>query len=205
MEASPRRRPARPIRSRVPRPGLRHRGRRPATRGTLSRRAIHGLDLTPGMIEIARRRDRSGRVTFSVGDMSRLDFPDASLDVITGSYAIRNAPDLGGTLDEIARVLRRGDGRSFSISQSHRERPPRPSNTTSSASGGILGSRPARQSPHPRLHLLEPARLSRRSLARRRSRAPRLRRSCLAPPLLRNDAAARAPTNFLTNPLKPPA
>lgn len=70
--------------------------------------AIHGLDLTPGMIEIARRRDRSGRVSFAVGDMSRLDFPDASLDVVTGSYAIRNAPDLGGTLDEIARVLRPG-------------------------------------------------------------------------------------------------
>jgi ubiquinone/menaquinone biosynthesis methyltransferase len=74
---------------------------------------IHGLDLTPGMIEIARERDRSGRVDFAVGDMSRLDFPDASLDVVTGSYAIRNAPDLGGTLDEIARVLKPGGWAAF--------------------------------------------------------------------------------------------
>lgn len=74
---------------------------------------IHGLDLTPGMIEIARGRDPSGRVRFAVGDMSRLDFPDASLDVVTGSYAIRNAPDLGETLDEIARVLKPGGWAAF--------------------------------------------------------------------------------------------
>lgn len=74
---------------------------------------VHGIDLTPGMIEIAKRRDERARVRFAVGDMSRLDFPDGSLDLITGSYAIRNAPDLGETLDEFARVLRPGGRAAF--------------------------------------------------------------------------------------------
>ena len=75
--------------------------------------AVHAIDLTPGMIEIAQQRDSGGRVQFAVGDMSRLDFPDASLDLITGSYAIRNAPDLGATLDEFARVLKPGGVAAF--------------------------------------------------------------------------------------------
>lgn len=74
---------------------------------------IHGLDLTPAMIEIARRRDESGSIHFAVGDMGRLDFPDASADLITGSYAIRNAPDLDSTLAEFARVLRPGGCAAF--------------------------------------------------------------------------------------------
>jgi demethylmenaquinone methyltransferase/2-methoxy-6-polyprenyl-1,4-benzoquinol methylase len=74
---------------------------------------IHGLDLTPAMIEIAHRRDESGRIHFAVGDMGRLDFADASADLITGSYAIRNAPDLDSTLAEFARVLRPGGCAAF--------------------------------------------------------------------------------------------
>jgi ubiquinone/menaquinone biosynthesis methyltransferase len=74
---------------------------------------IHGLDLTPDMIAIAKQRDASRRIHFAVGDMSRLDFPDASLDLITGSYAIRNAPDLDATLAEFARVLRPGGCAAF--------------------------------------------------------------------------------------------
>ena len=74
---------------------------------------IHGLDLIPGMIDIARRRDESGRIQFAVGDMGRLDFADASLDLITGGYAIRNAPDLDSTLAEFARVLRPGGCAAF--------------------------------------------------------------------------------------------
>lgn len=77
------------------------------------RAQVHGIDLTPGMIEIAKRRDEGGRIQFSVGDMSRLDFADASLDLITGSYAIRNAPDLDETLAEFARVLRPGGYAAF--------------------------------------------------------------------------------------------
>lgn len=74
---------------------------------------IHGLDLTPDMIEIAQHRDDSRRICFAVGDMSHLGFPDASVDIITGSYAIRNAPDLDATLAEFARVLRPGGHAAF--------------------------------------------------------------------------------------------
>lgn len=74
---------------------------------------VHGIDLTPDMIEIAKRRGARSRVSFSVGDMSHLDFADASIDLITGSYAIRNAPDLDETLQEFARVLRPGGWAAF--------------------------------------------------------------------------------------------
>ncbi len=37
----------------------------------------------------------------------------ASADIVAGSYALRNAPDLGWTLDEIARILKPGGVAAF--------------------------------------------------------------------------------------------
>ncbi len=71
-----------------------------------------GLDITPRMIELARGKDRSA--AFLVGDMMALPFPDASFDVVTTGYGIRNVPDVGGALLEIRRVLEPG-GRFFSL------------------------------------------------------------------------------------------
>lgn len=70
-----------------------------------------GLDLTEAMLNIARARDP--RVTFQAGDMCRMDFPDASFDIVTGGYALRNAPDLKQTLGEIWRVLKPGGTAAF--------------------------------------------------------------------------------------------
>ena len=69
---------------------------------------IVGVDITPAMIERARRQVGGVGVSFEVGDMSRLRFSDNSVDVITGGYALRNAPDLGVVLHEISRVLKPG-------------------------------------------------------------------------------------------------
>ncbi len=46
--------------------------------------------------------------SFREGDMQDLPFPDDSVSVVTGAYALRNAPDLAATLAEIRRVLRPG-------------------------------------------------------------------------------------------------
>ena len=75
-------------------------------------RAI-GLDLTPRMIEIAAAKSRhaegsGARVPFLVGDMMTLPFADASFDIVSTGYGLRNVPDLDGALDEIRRVLRPG-------------------------------------------------------------------------------------------------
>jgi len=68
-----------------------------------------GLDITPRMVEIARGKGRSGsRPGFLVGDMVALPFGDATFDVVTTGYGIRNVPVIAGALAEIARVLRPG-------------------------------------------------------------------------------------------------
>jgi demethylmenaquinone methyltransferase / 2-methoxy-6-polyprenyl-1,4-benzoquinol methylase len=68
-----------------------------------------GLDVTPRMIELARaKRHGGGPVAFVVGDMMTLPFADASFDVVTTGYGIRNVPELEPALSEIGRVLRPG-------------------------------------------------------------------------------------------------
>ncbi|CAB9529645.1 biosynthesis C-methyltransferase UbiE [Seminavis robusta] len=73
---------------------------------------VRGIDLTPGMIEIAKEHEKTNpNVKFEVGDMTNLTFngiEDNSVDVITGGYAIRNAPDLRVALKEIHRMLKPG-------------------------------------------------------------------------------------------------
>jgi demethylmenaquinone methyltransferase/2-methoxy-6-polyprenyl-1,4-benzoquinol methylase len=71
---------------------------------------IVGLDLTPGMLAIARRRPAAAvaHASWIAGDMMRLPFADASADIVTTSYGLRNVPVLNDALREIARVLRPG-------------------------------------------------------------------------------------------------
>ena len=74
---------------------------------------IVGLDLAEAMLNIARVRTSGLRVTFREGDMCRMDFPDGSFDIVTGGYALRNAPDLKQALAEIRRVLKPGGTAAF--------------------------------------------------------------------------------------------
>lgn len=74
---------------------------------------IEGVDLTPEMIAIAEKRNSNPRVHYRCGDMSRLELPDQSVDVLTGSYAIRNAPDLETVLREFGRVMKENGSVAF--------------------------------------------------------------------------------------------
>jgi demethylmenaquinone methyltransferase/2-methoxy-6-polyprenyl-1,4-benzoquinol methylase len=74
---------------------------------------IFGTDLTPAMLQVAQRQNRHANVAYQSADMLRLPFPNASADVITGSYALRNAPILTTALTEIHRVLRPGGYAAF--------------------------------------------------------------------------------------------
>ena len=69
---------------------------------------VTGLDLTREMIDLARRRPEARPVTWMVGDMMHLPCRDASVDVVTAGYGLRNMPALEAALDEIARVLTPG-------------------------------------------------------------------------------------------------
>ncbi len=79
------------------------------------RGVVTGLDLSPEMLARARRRFAvpSRSVRFIPGDMNSLDLVDESVDIVTGGYALRNAPDLEQTLREARRVLRPGGTAAF--------------------------------------------------------------------------------------------
>jgi demethylmenaquinone methyltransferase/2-methoxy-6-polyprenyl-1,4-benzoquinol methylase len=71
---------------------------------------IVGLDITPRMVELARRRVAHGPRSpwFLVGDMTSLPFGDRTFDIVTTGYGIRNVPRIAPALAEIHRVLRPG-------------------------------------------------------------------------------------------------
>jgi ubiquinone/menaquinone biosynthesis methyltransferase len=74
---------------------------------------ILGVDLTGPMLDVARHRVPHPHVHFVEADMCRLDVPDQSVDIVTGGYAIRNAPVLEDALAEIHRILRPGGVAAF--------------------------------------------------------------------------------------------
>lgn len=67
---------------------------------------ILGGDLTPAMLLIAKAR--AVQAEFSLQNMGQLAINSSSVDVLTGGYALRNAPNLEQTVAEIARVLKPG-------------------------------------------------------------------------------------------------
>ena len=70
---------------------------------------VVGLDVTPRMLVLAgRKAPPAARPAFVAGDMSDLPFEDASFDVVTTGYGLRNVPDLARAVSEVARVLRPG-------------------------------------------------------------------------------------------------
>ena len=73
---------------------------------------VVGLDVTPRMIALARAKASASR--FVVGDMMAIPFADATFDLITTGYGIRNVPVLDVALREMYRVLRPG-GRVVSL------------------------------------------------------------------------------------------
>jgi ubiquinone/menaquinone biosynthesis methyltransferase len=74
---------------------------------------IIGLDLTEEMLVLARGANRYPNVRFVKGDMGQLDAVAESIDIITGGYALRNAPDLKQAIAEIHRVLKPGGTAAF--------------------------------------------------------------------------------------------
>jgi ubiquinone/menaquinone biosynthesis methyltransferase len=70
---------------------------------------VAALDITHRMLQIAAdKRPASAPVTFVTGDMMSLPFPDATFDLVTTGYGIRNVPAIEPAIDEIRRVLRPG-------------------------------------------------------------------------------------------------
>jgi ubiquinone/menaquinone biosynthesis methyltransferase len=75
-------------------------------------RRVFGLDLTPRMLLLARKK--GGDVPFLAGDMGALPLSDGSVDLATTGYGLRNVSDLNTAIAELARIVKPG-GRLLSL------------------------------------------------------------------------------------------
>jgi len=74
---------------------------------------VHGVDMTPAMVDVARREAASegiGNAVFSVGDATALGFADASFDGAVTRFSLHHIPLPGRVVSELARVVRPGGG-----------------------------------------------------------------------------------------------
>lgn len=75
---------------------------------------VVGGDFTPAMLDVARARqsalspDRRAKVTYTDADATSLQFPDASFDVISIAFGLRNVTDPAKAVREFVRVLKPG-------------------------------------------------------------------------------------------------
>ena len=73
---------------------------------------VLGVDLSEQMLAGARRmsvaRGLDGRIVLDRGDAERLAVADASVDVATVAFGVRNFGDLGAGLRELARTIKPG-------------------------------------------------------------------------------------------------
>lgn len=67
---------------------------------------VVGTDFVPEMLEIARRKRDD--ITFDVADVTALPFDDASFDISSISFGIRNVHDPERGIAELARVVKSG-------------------------------------------------------------------------------------------------
>lgn len=72
--------------------------------------ALTGIDLSPGMIDIARTRagELGREVALQVGDAERLPFADESFDTVVTTLSLCTIPDDRQAIAEAFRVLRPG-------------------------------------------------------------------------------------------------
>ena len=69
---------------------------------------VVGVDFTEAMLDVARNKQAALQTEFRFGDATALEFDDASFDVISIAFGIRNVTDPLKALSEFYRVLRPG-------------------------------------------------------------------------------------------------
>jgi phosphatidylethanolamine/phosphatidyl-N-methylethanolamine N-methyltransferase len=73
---------------------------------------IVGVDISEAMLEVARQRVETLRMTnveqLAIMDVQNLAFDDGTFDVVTAQYVVNTVPDPEAALDEFMRVLRPG-------------------------------------------------------------------------------------------------
>ncbi len=84
------------------------------TLSSLNPDSITGIDLAEEMLVIARKKSLKKKIPieFILGDSEQLPFEDASFEIVTVAFGVRNFEDLPKGLNEMRRVLR-NDGRLY--------------------------------------------------------------------------------------------
>jgi ubiquinone/menaquinone biosynthesis C-methylase UbiE len=78
--------------------------------------AVIGVDLAPGMIELARREAPPGLpLHFELMDMEDLRFADGAFDAATCGHGLSFVPDLSRALTEARRVIKAGSRMAASV------------------------------------------------------------------------------------------
>jgi ubiquinone/menaquinone biosynthesis methyltransferase len=74
---------------------------------------IIGIDLCPEMLQLAKKQNLPANCQYVLADMLALPVADDSVDIITGGYALRNAPDLDALLQVVYQKLKPGGFAAF--------------------------------------------------------------------------------------------
>ncbi|MBS1518935.1 MAG: ubiquinone/menaquinone biosynthesis methyltransferase [Bacteroidetes bacterium] len=74
----------------------------------LSPEKIYAVDISSKMLEIQRTKINDNRLELIQSEASSMSFEDESIDLVTIGFGVRNFEDLGASLKEINRVLRKG-------------------------------------------------------------------------------------------------
>ena len=69
---------------------------------------LTGFDLSRKMLERARSRLRSNRVTLAVADLTKLPYADETFDAVVCGWVLEHLPDPTPGLRELARVMKPG-------------------------------------------------------------------------------------------------
>lgn len=111
-------------------------------------RAI-GIDMTPEMVELARRNAQQGNngepftnVEFHLASIDKLPLSDNSVDCVISNCVINLAPDKTAVFREIARVLKPGGRVAVSDIALKKELPAEVANDVSAYTGCIAGAIP---------------------------------------------------------------
>lgn len=71
-------------------------------------KAIHGVDLSPESVRVAKEHDQTGKVQYQAADAFHLPYPDQSFDVLTAMDFLEHIEDPKAVIQEFSRVLRPG-------------------------------------------------------------------------------------------------
>jgi ubiquinone/menaquinone biosynthesis C-methylase UbiE len=69
---------------------------------------VTAVDISEGLLDIARGKPGADRVTWELGDAQALRFEDANFDVVVSCFAVIFAPDQEAAVGELERVCKPG-------------------------------------------------------------------------------------------------